>query len=81
MVYSQLVNIVMKSALLSHLYEFYLSILENWNKFNLLHTKSIWTTSLEPFYFEKLMLSKKDDKDQETIQSRTTPDPGYHMAK
>ena len=24
-------------------------------------------------------LSKKDGKDQETIQSSTTPDPGYHM--
>ena len=24
---------------------------------------------------------KKDDKDQETIQSSTTPDPGYHMGK
>ena len=25
--------------------------------------------------------SKKDGKDQESIQSRTTPDPGYHMGK
>ena len=25
--------------------------------------------------------SKKEDKDQETIQSSTTPDPGYHMGK
>ena len=25
--------------------------------------------------------SKKDGKDQETIQSSTTPDPGHHMAK
>ena len=25
--------------------------------------------------------SKKDDKDHETIQSSTTPDPGYHMGK
>ena len=24
---------------------------------------------------------KKDGKDQETIQSSTTPDPGYHMGK
>ena len=23
--------------------------------------------------------SKKDGKDQETIQSSTTPDPGYHI--
>ena len=26
-------------------------------------------------------LPKKDDKDQETIKSSTTPDPGYHMGK
>ena len=25
--------------------------------------------------------SEKDDKDQETIQSSTTPDPGHHMGK
>ena len=25
--------------------------------------------------------SKKGGKDQETIQSSTTPDPGYHMGK
>ena len=25
--------------------------------------------------------SKKDDKDQETIQSSTAPDPGYHKGK
>ena len=25
--------------------------------------------------------SKIDNKDQEMIQSSTTPDPGYHMAK
>ena len=25
--------------------------------------------------------SKKDSKDQETTQSSTTPDPGYHMGK
>ena len=24
---------------------------------------------------------KKDGKDQETIQSSTTPDPGYHMGR
>ena len=27
------------------------------------------------------IVSKKDDKDQETIQSSTTPHPGYHMGK
>ena len=25
--------------------------------------------------------NKKDGKEQETIQSSTTPDPGYHMVK
>ena len=25
--------------------------------------------------------SKKDGKDQKTIQSSSTPDPGYHMGK
>ena len=25
--------------------------------------------------------SKKDAKDQETIESSSTPDPGYHMGK
>ena len=25
--------------------------------------------------------SKKGDKDQESMQSSTTPDPGYHMGK
>ena len=29
----------------------------------------------------KHVLSKKDGKDQETIQSSTTSDPGYHMGK
>ena len=29
----------------------------------------------------RLQLSKKDVKDQETIQSSTTPDPGYHIGK
>ena len=28
-----------------------------------------------------LIKSKKDGKDQETIQSSTTHDPGYHMGK
>ena len=28
-----------------------------------------------------LFQSKKDGKDQETIQSSITPDPGYHMGK
>ena len=29
----------------------------------------------------KLILSKKSGKDQESMQSSTTPDPGYHMGK
>ena len=29
----------------------------------------------------KSLHSKKEDKDQESIQSSTTPDPGYHMGK
>ena len=29
----------------------------------------------------KMYLSKNDGKDQETIQSSTTPDPEYHMGK
>ena len=32
-------------------------------------------------YNINIFISKKDDKDQETIQSSTTPDPGYHMGK
>ena len=29
----------------------------------------------------KSQSTKKDDKDQETIKSRNTLDPGYHMGK
>ena len=29
----------------------------------------------------KVHQSKNDGKDQESIQSSTTPDPGYHMGK
>ena len=35
----------------------------------------------EPILTIQLLESKKDGKDQETIQSSTTPDPGYHMGK
>ena len=28
-----------------------------------------------------VLQSKKEDKDQESIQSSSTPDPGYHMGK
>ena len=31
--------------------------------------------------FVCLFSSKKGGKDQESIQSSTTPDPGYHMVK
>ena len=31
--------------------------------------------------FKGFTKSKENGKDQETIQSSTTPDPGYHMAK
>ena len=30
---------------------------------------------------EHYIISKKGGKDQESIQSSTTPDPGYHMGK
>ena len=30
---------------------------------------------------EMSLESQKGDKDQESIQSSTTPDPGYHMGK
>ena len=40
------------------------------------------------FYNDQIVLqmylinaSKKDDKDQETVQSSTTPNPGYLMGK
>ena len=29
----------------------------------------------------RALRSKKDGKDQETIQSSTPPDPGYHIGK
>ena len=32
-------------------------------------------------YICRLIQSKKDGKDQESIQSSTTPDPGCHMGK
>ena len=32
-------------------------------------------------YVRPKFLSKKDDKDQETIQLSTTPDPGYPMGR
>ena len=34
-----------------------------------------------PVYVDNHGLSKKGGKDQESIQSSTTPDPGYHMGK
>ena len=41
----------------------------------------IWKFTKEPILTIQLLESKKDGKDQETIQSSTTPDPGYHMGK
>ena len=41
----------------------------------------IWKSTKEPIHTIQLLESKKDGKDQETIQSSTTPDPGYHMGK
>ena len=41
----------------------------------------IWKSTKEPILTIHLLDSKKDGKDQETIQSSTTPDPGYHMGK
>ena len=41
-------------------------------------------TNLDQAYVKKIqeqMRIKKGGKDQESIQSRTTPDPGYHMGK
>ena len=32
-----------------------------------------------PMSQSDIVLSKKGDTDQESIQSSTTPDPGYHM--
>ena len=33
------------------------------------------------FQIKFVFLSKKEGKDQETIESSTTPDPGYHKGK
>ena len=41
----------------------------------------ILSTSSFFLSFFTLFENKKDGKDQETIQSSTTPDPGYHMGK
>ena len=40
------------------------------------HTKTMYT-----FKKSKCILSKKSGKDHESIQSSTTPDPGYQMGK
>ena len=41
----------------------------------------IWKTTKEPILTIQLLESKKEGKDQETVQSSTTPYPGYHMGK
>ena len=51
-----------------------------------LNTLCILTTAATrgTYLASKIYLSEKDakdTKDQETIQSSTTPDPGYHMGK
>ena len=40
----------------------------------------IWKSTKEPILTIQLLESKKYGKDQETIQSSTTPDPGYHKS-
>ena len=50
-------------------------------------TDRLWYEINIPFFLKKktgittLFKSKKDGKYQGTIQSCTTPDPGYHMGK
>ena len=39
------------------------------------------THTLKEEHIKDINQSKKDGKDQEMIQSSTTPDPGYHMGK
>ena len=41
----------------------------------------ILKSTKEPILTIQLLESKKNGKDLETIQSSTTPDPGYHMGK
>ena len=52
-----------------HLYFIILKKCLNKLMFNFSFTKKVF------------LQSKKDDKDQETIQSSTTPDPGYNKEK
>ena len=39
------------------------------------------TTEKKGKQYSVLFIGNKGDKDQETIQSSTIPDPGYHMGK
>ena len=51
-------------------------------KLSLLQYQSvIWKSTKEPILTIQLLESKKDGKDQETIQSNTTTDPGYNIGK
>ena len=45
------------------------------------HDRGGLTTSKDSTKPCILRAGKVDGKDQETIQSSTTPDPGYHMGK
>ena len=44
-----------------------------------MHTTSMY--AIENTRWVSFDIKQKGGKDQETIQSSTTPDPGYHMGK
>ena len=54
-----------------------LSLLQSVKRYQ--YQNIIWKSTKEPILTIQLLESKKDGKDQETIQSSTTPYPGYHM--
>ena len=60
-------------------YETKLSLLQSVERSQYLSI--IWKSTKEQILTIQLLESKKDGKDQETIQSSTTPEPGYHMGK
>ena len=47
----------------------------------LIHVVTVITESYTQRHFINSYESKKGGKDQESKQSSTTPDPGYHMGK
>ena len=61
-------------------YETKLSLLQNVKRSQSIRV-SYENPKKEPILTIQLLESKKYGKDQETIQSSTTPDPGYHMEK